>query len=134
MDRRHFCKVAAFAAGAIGLSLPKASASGTLSRTVMTRGCRVTVIRRECYEDLQSLYLDDPETGRCDRFETDDSVVFRPGDGCPRGFCPAAFETLKNAVDGISSCTPPDGMANIILTSCPDGSRPVIFKIEFGNE
>lgn len=122
MDRRHFCKVAALAAGAIGIGNIETKAAP------LTAGCKITVLRRECYEDLQNLFLDDPETGRCDIFYTGQSFIVPAGSECPEGFCPTAFESIKTHIDGSKNCT--KNHPGIILASCPDGSRPVIFKIE----
>jgi hypothetical protein len=33
------------------------------------RKCKITVIRKECYTDLQEQYLADPKSGPCSIFE-----------------------------------------------------------------
>lgn len=134
MDRRHFCKIAALAAGAIGLTRLDVKAAVPNATTAISASCRVTVARRECYDDLQSLYLDDPETGRCEKFSTGDSRVFRKGDQCPEGFCPMAFETICKCVAGSAKCAKPVGEGLTILAACPDGSRPVIFRVELTDQ
>ncbi len=130
MNRRHFCKIAALAAGAVGINGIEASATTSRSGRRLDRGCPVTVIRRECYEDLQSLYLDDPETGRCEAFSTGDIHTFIPGDTCPQGFCPQAFEAIRRLIAGEASCPGAETTGGVMLLSCPDGTRPVIFKVE----
>lgn len=134
MDRRHFCKIAALAAGALGLGKLDARAAVPAVSSRLSSGCRVTVARRECYEDLQSLYLDDPETGRCERFTTGENMEFSKGDYCPEGFCPMAFETIRKCVEGSVKCALPSGEGRVMLACCPDGSRPVIFRIELTGE
>ena len=64
MDRRKFCKIGALAMGALGLGVfdVQSSALSSWSELRPMRPFRLTVIRRECYEDIQSLYLDDPES------------------------------------------------------------------------
>ncbi len=123
MDRRHFCKVAALAAGAIGLGGLDSKAAS------VSKGFRITVLRRECYEDLQALFLDDPETGRCERLSTGQSFDVAPGAGCPDDFCPLAFRSLTEYINSCHNCI--ESHNGTIIASCPDGSRPVIFRIDF---
>lgn len=125
MNRRNFCKISALSAGALlaGVLEGKASPlSHSLSETGgLRRRARITVIRRECYQDLQSLYLDDPECGPCRMFATGQSFDVS-GSGCPRGFCRKAWASLDGCLDG-------DG-GKVKIAACPDGTRPVIFKVE----
>ncbi|MDE5727745.1 MAG: TIGR04076 family protein [Duncaniella sp.] len=125
MNRRQFCKIAALTAGAFGLGGLRGSAS------VLGRGLlcgRVTVVRCECYPDLQSLYLDDPETGPCRRF--------RPGDcwdlsrGLPPDFCPRAREVIEASAERLASCPGGRPEDRAVIVCCPDGTRPVVFRIE----
>lgn len=128
MDRRTFCKMAAMTAGALGLTR-----LGGLAMTIPSGAkATVTVLRRECYDDLQSLYLSDPEAGRCQAFKHGEK--FNLTSMKPEGFCPKAWEAIQNAIRDYSPCpsaAPSDPM--VIIASCPDGTRPVIFKIEINN-
>lgn len=137
MDRRHFCKIASLAAGALGFgSLPLAASSplsenqGKSGRLPLMpkQGCRLTVVRRECHQDLQSLFLDDPETGPCKAFKSGDEFSFAGGDSCPDGFCPHLWESICMTLNR-NSCTPVL-KDNTIILSCPDGTRPVIVRID----
>lgn len=129
MDRRHFCKIATLAIGALGIGSFDAKASrigATLSATrTMPCTCRVTVIRKECYMDIQSLYLDDPDEGACHVYECGDEWIFRPGDSCPHGFCVQAWSAIVSILDRECSV----GRDEVRIVSCPDGSRPVVFKV-----
>ncbi|WP_301062017.1 TIGR04076 family protein [Muribaculum intestinale] len=133
MDRRHFCKIGALALGAFGAGALKGNA-GVLSLADggadrgLARGCRVTVIRRECYEDIQSLYLDDPETGPCRAFSTGEVLTFERGEGCPEGFCPRAWGAIELSVNAGAGCA--GALGDVLTVACPDGSRPVIFRVE----
>lgn len=125
MDRRNFCRVAALALGAISLNPIEALAApvGGLRRA------RVTVLRRECFVDLQNAYLDDPETGRCRCFEPGQS--FDTDGRCPDGFCPLAWRAIEACLAAGSACatdTPPGNEP--FVAACPDGTRPVIFRID----
>ena len=98
------------------------------------RGCRVTVLRRECFADLQSRYLADPDEGPCAVFTEGQRFEVAADGRCPEGFCPKAWECLRGhvaqlmsrsaAACGVSS---PD---RAVIACCGDGTRPVIFKIE----
>lgn len=129
MDRRHFCKIATLAIGALGISAFDAKASrigATFSATrVMPCTCRVSVIRKECYMDIQSLYLDDPDEGACRVFECGDEWIFRSGDSCPNDFCVLAWNAIVSILDRECSA----GRDKVRIVSCPDGSRPVVFKV-----
>lgn len=117
--------MAFLAAGAAGLSDIEAAAN-TISAPV--RRARVTVLRRDCDLELQSLYLADPEAGPCRAFEAGEE--FEWPRGCGEGFCPRAREVVERCVELASHCPQaPDGTRSIIA-ACPDGTRPVIFRIE----
>lgn len=138
VNRRQFCKLASLALAATAvkasgapLAAPSPTEDGRLRRA------RVTVIRRNCFEDLQSRYLDDPEEGPCQRFVEGDT--FEVDASCvatgPRGFCPKAWECVRCHVEGVldpldsTMCgkSEPD---HAIIACCNDGTRPVVFKIE----
>lgn len=133
MDRRRFLKAGALLAAFTAMSPGKALAVGASSATRPRRGCRVTVVRRECFTDIQSRYLDDPEAGPCPRFCQGQS--FDCADGrMPRGFCPKAWECIRSHVEAVLSDSDPllcgDAPADrAVIACCNDGTRPVIFKI-----
>lgn len=133
MDRRRFCKIGMMALGAVGLGrFSSLAADGKLGPDEMfsekvSRPFRLTVIRRECYDDLQSMYLDDPESGPCEFFEVGESWDFEVGGVCPEGFCRRAWSAVASVVNNTAMCALP--RAGHILVSCPDGSRPVIFRV-----
>lgn len=134
MNRRHFCKISMMALGAAGLSKVDSFAATTQKisdgeNITAPSTCAITVIRRECYEDMQSLYLDDPIEGPCRAYQTGDEFNITAGDACPRDFCPKAWRVVCQALKengGCAATTSP----GLILASCPDGTRPVIFKIQ----
>lgn len=136
MNRRRFCIIGALALGALGVGAPDGfGASNGLGAGVRGEGemrpsrpFRVTVIRCECYEDIQSLYLDDPEAGPCDVFSAGDVMEFRSGACCPASFCRRAWDVVIGCVNGARPCV--DMRENVMPVSCPDGARPVIFKVE----
>ncbi|MCM1076544.1 MAG: TIGR04076 family protein [Bacteroides sp.] len=133
MDRRHFCKIASMAIGAIGLgNLPlkagELSASG--NRAGLRFRCRATVLRRECHLDLQALYLDDPDTGPCSLLNSGDEFIIEPGRGCPQGFCPMLWDMICHSSTSSADCRSAlSGKTSVI--ACPDGTRPVIVRLDY---
>jgi uncharacterized repeat protein (TIGR04076 family) len=129
MDRRRFCKIATLAVGALGLSAVDAQASRLSGHAMpslkMPCACRVTVIRKECYMDIQSLYLDDPDEGACPACECGDAWTFSHGSICPEGFCRQAW----GAIVSIMNLECSKGNDGVRVVACPDGARPVVFKV-----
>lgn len=135
MNRRHFCKIASLAVGALGINGASAFAAGrhdrrqTATQATVARRCRVTVLRRECHLDLQALFLDDPDSGPCELFRSGDDFTFQAGQNCPAGFCPRLWEMICSAMASDHKCAMPNDRSTVIL-SCPDGTRPVIVRVD----
>lgn len=97
---------------------------------------RVTVLRRECYADLQSAFLNEPESGPCPLFTTGQTIELDDATAremVARGeFCGKAWECIKSCAcagaEGCDSRTSMTGVAGIAC--CSDGTRPVVFKVE----
>ena len=122
INRRNFLKsLAAAAALSVVPGVARASDGPTWRRIT------ITVVRRECFADLQSLYLDDPETGPCSRFAIGDRFTADSPE-CPAGFCPKAWQTIMASLSRLSPGCAPCTSSDIIV-ACPDGTRPVIFKV-----
>lgn len=141
--RRRFCKIAALAVGAAALPAVAHAAVGLADDDIPSGGCcRLRVVRCNCFEDLQSLWLDDPEAGPCglyspgEEIEVDASTVraFDAGKDAD-GFrlCPAAWRALRPAVIAAMKQNAPERClatsSGAVLTSCPSGSSPVSFLI-----
>ncbi|MCL2221312.1 MAG: TIGR04076 family protein [Oscillospiraceae bacterium] len=103
----------------------------------MTHKVKLTVLRRECYEDLQEEYLANPKSGKCEFFEDgqewiiDGKNYFRMLDGT---FCVEAWDCINRyiyaALQGGSIMRDWTNDERIMIACCSDGTRPVIFKIE----
>lgn len=131
MDRRQFCKISALAFGAICIGAFDAHPTNKVDSeksVIISRPCRISVVKRECFVDIQSLYLDDPESGPCRVFDGRMSWDISQGAACPDGFCRKAWAAIASYVNSESRCS--DTRPGVLFVACPDGSRPVIFKVE----
>ncbi len=102
---------------------------------------KITVLRKECYEDLQEQYLADANVGPCSLFEVGQEFIlerdgarddyWRMMDG---KFCAEAWDAISRYVyAGLQGGSIMKGWTNdekMMIACCNDGTRPVIFKIE----
>lgn len=135
LTRRNFCKISVLTA--LGLIfVPKRAQASEHPR--LRGGCRMEVVRCNCFHDLQGCYLDDPEAGPCTRYSAGDTIMITP-DNLERlrssgRICPQAWSALKPYVmaalsAGETSECAPANLPTQAIISCPDGTRPVIFKL-----
>lgn len=107
--------------------------------------CKVTVIDKKVYPELQQAYLADPESGACPCFEVGDEFVFHRTDGRddfwhfgrdldPKFPCAEAWDCISRYIyTALQGGAIMKGWTNderIMISCCNDGTRPVIFKIE----
>jgi len=98
---------------------------------------KLTVLKRELYEDLQKKYLADPKSGKCPFFKEgqewliENNDFFRMLHG---NFCGQAWDCISRYIyAGLQGGSIMSGWTNdekIMITCCNDGTRPVSFKIE----
>lgn len=103
----------------------------------MKHKCKITVLKRECYKDLQNKYLADPDSGPCPYFHegqeilVDNDNFFHMLDG---RFCSEAWDCISRyvyaALQGGSIMRGWTKNEKEMITCCNDGTRPVIFKLE----
>ena len=107
----------------------------------MKHKVKVTVIKKECYEDLQEQYLANPKSGPCDRFEVGDEFIFDGFGGPPefwtkdgRPRCTEVWDCISRyvytALQGGSIMKGWTNDEKMMIACCNDGTRPVVFKIE----
>lgn len=99
--------------------------------------CKVTVIRKECFDDLQREYLADPHSGKCPMFEVGQEFIFDgPSyESMNNGkFCMEAYDAINRyiyaAIQGGSIMKGWTKDEKMMIACCNDGTRPVIFKLE----
>ena len=118
MDRRRFFKTAGLSALAVAAEMTPLPLKGselfyasetsnreTNSNKTMKHKCKITVLKRECYQDLQGKYLADPKSGPISRY-------------------------VYAALQGGSIMRGWTNDEKMMITCCNDGTRPVIFKLE----
>lgn len=103
----------------------------------MKHKCKITVLRRECYQDLQAEYLADPKSGPCPYFREGQEIIvdndnfFRMMHG---SFCSEAWDSISRyvyaALQGGSIMRGWTNDEKMMIACCNDGTRPVIFKLE----
>lgn len=103
--------------------------------------CKMTVLDKKVFADLQEKYLADPESGACPFYETGAEYIFeRYGDEDTfwtqgRGaHCAEAWDCFSRyvytALQGGSIMRGWTNDEHLMIACCNDGTRPVIFKIE----
>ena len=107
----------------------------------MQHKCKVTVIRKELFEDLQKEHLADPKSGVCPFYEVGQEFTFeryggkddfwREGNGA---HCAEAWDCISRyiytALQGGAIMRGWTNDERKMIACCNDGTRPVIFKIE----
>lgn len=109
----------------------------TNKKKIMKHKCKITVLKRECYKDLQGKYLANPDSGPCPFFHEGQEIMvdgdkfFHMLDGT---FCSEAWDCISRyvyaALQGGSIMRGWTNDEKMMITCCNDGTRPVIFKLE----
>ena len=107
----------------------------------MQHKCKVTVIDKKLFPDLQEKYLADPRSGACPFYEIGQEFVFeryggrddfwREGNGTQ---CAEAWDCISRdiytALQGGAIMRGWTNDERIMIACCNDGTRPVVFRIE----
>ena len=107
----------------------------------MQHKCKVTVIDKKLYPDLQEKYIADPNAGACPFYNVGDEFIFErygnedtfwtmgKGSQCSEAWdCISRY--IYTALQGGSIMHGWTNDDRIMIACCNDGTRPVIFKIE----
>lgn len=103
--------------------------------------CKVTVIDKKVFPDLQEKYLEDPKSGACPFYQVgaeyfferygDEDTFWTQGKGT---HCSEAWDCFSRyvytALQGGSIMRGWTNDEHMMIACCNDGTRPVIFKIE----
>ena len=148
MDRRRFFKQAGMTALAVAIGSNTLPVKGdelfydypdvrNNMNKRMKHKCKITILKRECYRDLQAEYLADPKSGPCPYFHEGQEIIvdsdnfFRMLNGT---FCAEAWDCISRyvyaALQGGSIMQGWTNNEKVMITCCNDGTRPVIFKLE----
>ncbi len=103
----------------------------------MKHKCKITVLKRECYKDLQEKYLANPRSGPCEFFKEGQEFIVENEDffRLMHGkFCAEAWDCISRyvyaALQGGSIMSGWSKDENVMIACCNDGTRPVVFKLE----
>ncbi|MCD8349443.1 MAG: TIGR04076 family protein [Planctomycetaceae bacterium] len=103
----------------------------------MKHKVKITVLRREYYQDLADKYLADPNVGKCQIFEDGQEIMVETDDYfrlLHGNFCSEAWDAISRyvytALQGGSIMRGWTNDEKMMIACCNDGTRPVIFKIE----
>ncbi len=96
---------------------------------------KITVLKRAFFEDIVEEYAM-PSVAPCPIFK--EGQVFYAGRGKPDGFCDTAWKCISQYVFALQNGGGKTGFffgdwikePSVAISSCNDGLRPVIFKIE----
>ena len=96
--------------------------------------CKITVLKREFYQDLVDEYLKPGMMKPCSEFTEGQEFIVESLTECPQNFCGWAWNDIYTYFatlmlrEGENRRTK-DGR-HISIAGCSDGYRPVIFKLE----
>lgn len=111
----------------------------------MRHQCKVTVLDKKCFPDLQERYLADPASGPCPCFEVGQEFLFSREDGRddfwhfgrdldPAFPCAEAWDCVSRYIYTVlQGGSIMHGWTNderVMIACCNDGTRPVVFMIE----
>ena len=111
----------------------------------MRHQCKITVLDKKLYPELQRAYCAEPESGACPCFEVGQEYLFRTGPGTddfwhfgrdldPAFPCAEAWDCISRyvytALQGGSIMHGWMRDDRQMIACCQDGTRPVIFRIE----
>ena len=108
----------------------------------MQHECKITVIRKECFDNLQEKYLSNPRSGPCPVFEVGQEFILERNSKRDDFWhmldgpfpCAEAWDCISRyvytALQGGSIMKGWTNDEKMMIACCSDGTRPVIFKLE----
>lgn len=123
MKRREFlnCAAAVSAATCAGAIAPKTLRG---EEEEVTEKCKITVIKKELYQDLYEKY-EGSKGSICTRFEVGQEFLVKSPYSPPEGFCSWAWADIRPSIHSVYF-----GSRKVSVACCTDGYRPVVFKVE----
>lgn len=97
--------------------------------------CKITVLRALYFKDLADAYPPH-EKGPCEQLKEGD-VFYTSGPfgvDMPEGFCKPAWAAIQTYAAVLASGGKVYSRDDVHVTACPDGVRPVLFRMERAEE
>jgi uncharacterized repeat protein (TIGR04076 family) len=93
--------------------------------------CKITVLKTLYFKDLADEYPPH-ETGPCELLRAGETYITGGPHGVdmPEGFCPPAWLAIAPFAAVLASGGRIYSRDEVHVTACPDGVRPVIFRME----
>ena len=94
--------------------------------------CKITVLKRNFYQDLADEYIPLEGFGPCEMMEEGDVFITRGvfGNECPEGFCQMAWQAICIQASTLAGGGKVFGHDEVHIACCNDGVRPVVFRLE----
>ena len=90
--------------------------------------CKITVLKRTIHQDLYEKYRN-KKGNLCEVFTEGQEFLVESPFSPPAGFCEWAWADIRPFIHGIHAGMR-YGEADVFVTCCTDGFRPVLFKVE----
>ena len=100
------------------------NATGVVSENNKVYGCKITVLKKSFHKELYQQYPYG-EAKSCGRFEEGQQFFTTNPWDPPEGFCHWAWADLRAIIHSLHAGNP-----TVMIASCTDGLRPVLFKLE----
>lgn len=126
MERRKFLSktIAATSACTMAGGVVFACASAGNEEKEVKIKCKITVLKKEHYEDLSQEHKG--RAGKpCPLFEVGQEIIVEKWWECPEGFCSWAWADIRPMIQQVQFAE-----SRVSIGCCTDGLRPVVFKIE----
>lgn len=95
---------------------------------------RITVLKRNFYEELAEKYLTDGKSvGPCPLLKEGQTFIYEGGAVMPKEFCPWAWIDIYRGINSLAagaSYMPWNKTEGSQILCCTDGVRPVVFSLD----
>ena len=98
----------------------------------MRRKCKITVLETKWFPEHALPYIKGP----CEEMKAGDVFITTgaTGEEMPEGFCPLAWQAIAPQAQVLADGGKVFGALPVHVACCPDGARPVIYRMEAYDE